>query len=146
MPISTDMDLKEFNNMIYFVQNNDDFKSKFVRRFCDYANIIYMPDKMTNEISCISDKYIKYFTNSELRWETDGKEPTAASYEAMEKYLQKEIDYIAEFFQKHPDFAASHMMNYFVVDKDLLPTGKQATFLMQASGKRPIWELTLVFK
>ncbi|MBR2284893.1 MAG: CotH kinase family protein [Ruminococcus sp.] len=98
--------------------DNPAFKDKFASRFCDYANVVYAPDKMAAQITGLTDTYFEYFTDSELRWNSAAK-PTASVRDDEKAYLRTMFDEITQFFQKRPDYAITQMMSYCGLNKEL---------------------------
>ena len=98
--------------------DSPEFKDKFAARFCDYANVVYAPDKMADEINGLTDTYIEYYTDSQLRWNSAAR-PTASARSNEMIYLRSEIDKITEFFRKRPDYAIRQMMNYCGLNKEI---------------------------
>lgn len=107
---------------------NSAFKERFVKRFCDYANIIYEPSRMTAYINSLQEQYIEYYTDSELRWNS-AAEPTDAKRASQQSYLENEIGNIAEFFEQRQNYAIEDMMNFCGVE------GNMCTLSLHINGE-----------
>ncbi len=93
------------------LMKNEQFKEEFMTRFCDYANVVFAPDKMEAEINRITDKYLSYFVESQLRWNA-ASQPNDQLYNSEQNYLSGEIGNVRNFFRRRPDYAVQFMMNF----------------------------------
>ncbi len=97
------------------LMKNPDFQAQFVRRYCDFANIIYEPEKMTVAINAQIDTIMPYFVESQLRWNSVSQ-PTDSSYSNERYYLTSCMQSISTFYTDRPKYALEHMRNYFGIE------------------------------
>ena len=105
------------------IKNNTDFRNKFINVFCDYANEVCNPIKVSKIIEKYKeDNYSEILRDSILRW---GR--SLRNFTIQEEI--KQIDTINDFFKNRRKFALEHMKNFLnlnqtVVDLTVKVNGK----------------------
>ena len=107
----------------YLIKNNTDFRNKFINVFCDYANEVCNPIKVSKIIEKYKeDNYSEILRDSILRWGRCDQ-----NFTTPEEI--KQIDTINDFFKNRRKFALEHMKNFLnlnqtVVDLTVKVNGK----------------------
>ena len=90
----------------YLLKNNTDFRNQFINVFCDYANEVCNPTKVSKIIEKYKEEnFAEILRDSILRW---GRCPP--TFSIPEEILQIEV--INDFFKSRRQYALEHMKNF----------------------------------
>lgn len=104
------------------LMENTEFREKFVRRYCDFANIVFAPEKMSAAIDEQINTIMPYFVDSQLRWNWVNQ-PTEYDWKNEQSYLTSSLQNIATFYSQRPDYTLDHMRNFFGITGELTDLG-----------------------
>ena len=108
---------------IYLIKNNSDFRNKFINVFCDYANEVCKPLKVSKIIEKYKEEnYAEILKDSIVRW--GRTKPNLLTSEEIQQ-----IDTINDFFKNRSEYALEHMKKFLnltgsVVDLTIKVKGK----------------------
>jgi hypothetical protein len=107
----------------YLLKNNTDFRNKFINVFCDYANEVCNPTKVSKIIEKYKEEnFAEILRDSILRW---GRCPP--TFSIPEEILQIEV--INDFFKSRRQYALEHMKNFLNLNETI------ANLTVKVSGK-----------
>ena len=109
---------------------NESFRAQFVTRYCDFANIVYRPERMQQLIAEMQEKYLDYMTESRVRWSSSGKSNFDAMAEEYKATWQREIGVFEAFFKNRPEPAIKYMKQYAGITQEM----RTVTLHAQGSG------------
>ena len=98
---------------------NDSFRELFVTRYCDFANIVYRPERMQKLIEEMQEKYLDCMTESRVRWSSSGRSDSETLASQYRSTWQREIGVFETFFEKRPAPALRYMMQYANITADM---------------------------
>ena len=109
-------------NKLFFslLNNNSDFRHKFVNTHCDNANGIYNPNRVSEILEKYKEDYSEIFPNSQLRWRGwnfNSKMEGFANYKS--NYL-KRINSIIDFYKNRPKYTLQHMKDFIGLKGNLV--------------------------
>ncbi|MBE6856362.1 MAG: hypothetical protein E7500_02880 [Ruminococcus sp.] len=98
-----------------FIQllKNEDFRTKFVNTYCDYANEVLTPAKANAMADLYSRDYTEQFANSNVRWwgYFGGSKESNLNYN-KNLYQGTTLNNIRTFFQQRAGYTLEDMKNY----------------------------------
>lgn len=98
----------------YLLKNNSDFRNKFINVFCDYANEVCNPIKVSKIIEKYKeDNCAENLKDSILRW---GR--SSPYFNTLDEINQ--IDSINDFFKDRREYALQHMKNFLNLNGSLV--------------------------
>ncbi|MCR4760023.1 MAG: CotH kinase family protein [Oscillospiraceae bacterium] len=101
------------------LMKNDSFRELFVTRYCDFANIVYRPERMQKLIAEMQEKYLDCMTESRVRWSSSGRSDSETLASQYRSTWQREIGVFETFFEKRPAPALRYMMQYANITADM---------------------------
>ena len=118
--------------------NNEDFRNKYINRFCDFMNDVLNLDRIDPIIDDYKDNYLDMLANGKLRWkgyEYSNEKEAFANYKII---FSKILDDIRTFFTERPKYAIQHMIDYLNLEEEL----KKITISIEGKGKIKINSIT----
>lgn len=98
---------------------NEQFRNQFAARYCDFANIVYRPERMQKLIAEMQDRYLDYMTESRVRWSSSGKSDFDSMKDQYKTTWQREIGVFETFFNKRPEPAIRYMKSYAGITQEM---------------------------
>jgi hypothetical protein len=118
--------------------NNEDFRNKYINRFCDFMNDVLNLDRIDPIIDDYKENYLDMLANGKLRWkgyEYSNEKEAFANYKII---FSKILDDIRTFFTERPKYAIQHMIDYLNLEEEL----KKITISIEGKGKIKINSIT----
>ncbi len=116
------MDVKSGAPTNLFIQllKNQDFRTKFVNVYCDYANEVLTPEKANEMAEHYSQEYTEQITNSTVRWwgYFGGSKESNLSYH-RNLYQNTTLNQIRTYFNQRADYTIEDMHNYLGLSGDM---------------------------
>ena len=106
-------------NLFLALLKNEDFRNKYILRFCDFANGIFNLDKIDLLINDYKDNYLNMLANSKVRWKGYTYESELEAFAAFKNDFVKNFDDIRKFYEERPKYAIQHMKEFLELDNDL---------------------------
>ena len=98
---------------------NAEFKEQFAARYCDFANIVYRPERMRALIAQMQEQYLDCMTESRVRWSGSGRSDFDTLADQYKQTWQEEIGVFQTFFEKRPEPALRYMKQYAGISAEL---------------------------
>ncbi len=100
-------------NLFLNLLKNEDFRTKFVNVYCDYANEVLTPEKADAMAAIYSRDYTGQLANTTVRWWGffGGSKESNLSY-TREKYRNEVLPEIQTFFRERGRYTLEDMRNY----------------------------------
>ena len=140
---SLEMRKKVPTNLFLPLLKNNEFRNKYVLRFCDYVNGVFNLERIDSIIDDYKDNYLDKLSDSKVRWkgaaEYDNEIEAFANYKST--YI-KTLDNIRKFFENRPQYALQHMKDYLQLDGTL----EEITIVKKGEGKIKINSIIPEFK
>ena len=123
---------------------NEDFRNKYVLRFCDYVNDVFSLDRIDSVINDYIDNYLDKLANGKVRWKGYEYEDEKEAFANYKTSFSKNFDDIRKYFELRPKYALQHMKEYLDLDGEL----EEITIIKegQGEGKIKINSITPEFK
>ena len=121
---------------------NKEFRNKYILRFCDYVNEIFKIDRLDALIKDYVDNYLDKLAYGEVRWKGYQFEDENEAFATFKTNFMKTFEEIRKFFEKRPENALQHMINYLSLEEEL----KNVTLSIKGKGKIKINSITPEFK
>ena len=118
-------------NLFLALLKYEDFRNKYILRFCDFANVIFNIDKVDLLINDYKDNYLDMLANSKVRWKGYDFESELEAFAAFKKDFAKTFDDIRTFYAERPKYAFQHMKEFLELDSDL----QELTIKKKGEGK-----------
>lgn len=116
------MDAKSGAPTNLFIQllKNQDFRTKFVNVYCDYANEVLTPEKANEMAEHYSHEYTEQIANSTVRWwgYFGGSKESNLSYH-RNLYQNTTLNQIRTYFNQRADYTIEDMQNYLGLSGDM---------------------------
>lgn len=116
------MDAKSGAPTNLFIQllKNQDFRTKFVNVYCDYANEVLTPEKANEMAERYSREYTEQIANSTVRWwgYFGGSKESNLSYH-RNLYQNTTLNQIRTYFDQRADYTIEDMQNYLELSGDM---------------------------
>ena len=129
-------------NLFLALLKNEDFKNKYILRFCDFANGIFNLDKIDLLINDYKDNYLDMLANSKVRWKGFTYDNELEAFAAAKNDFSKTFDDIRKFYEERPKYAFQHMKEFLELDSDL----QEITINKKGEGKIKINSIIPEFK
>ena len=129
-------------NLFLALLKNEDFRNKYILRFCDFANGIFNLDKIDLLINDYKDNYLDMLANSKVRWKGFTYESELEAFAAAKNDFIKTFDDIRKFYEERSKYAFQHMKEFLELDSDL----QEITINKKGEGKIIINSITPEFK
>ena len=129
-------------NLFLVLLKNEEFRNKYILRFCDFANGIFNIDKIDLLINDYKDNYLDMLANSKVRWKGYDFESELEAFAAFKKDFAKTFDDIRTFYAERPKYAFQHMKEFLELDNDL----QEITITKKGEGKIKINSIIPEFK
>ena len=123
---------------------NEEFKNKYVLRFCDYVNYVFSLDRIDSLIDDYKDNYLEKLASGKVRWKGYEYEDEKEAFANYKNNFAKNFDDMRKFFKYRPKYALEHMKEYLELDGEL----QEITIIKEGigEGKIKINSITPEFK
>ncbi len=107
-------------NLFIQLLNNEDFRTKFINAYCDYANEVLTPAKANAMAELYSRDYTEQLANTMVRWwgYFGGSKESNLSYN-RNLYQGTTLNNIRTFFQQRKSYTIEDMRNYLGLQKSM---------------------------
>ena len=129
-------------NLFLALLKNEDFRNKYILRFCDYINGIFNLDRVDLLLNDYKDNYLDMLADSKVRWKGYDYENELEAFATFKNNFVKNFDDIRKFYEERPKYALEHMKEYLELDSEL----QEITITKKGEGKIKINSITPDFK
>ena len=129
-------------NLFLALLKNEDFRNKYILRFCDFINGIFNLDRVDLLLNDYKDNYLDMLADSKVRWKGYDYENELEAFATFKKNFVKNFDDIRKFYEERPKYALEHMKEYLELDSEL----QEITITKKGEGKIKINSITPGFK
>ncbi len=107
-------------NLFIALLNNEEFRSKFMNTYCDYANEVLTAEKANAMAEIYSRDYTEQLANTTVRWwgYFGGSKESNLSYH-RNLYQGTTLNNIRTYFEKRADYTLEHMLDFLVLNKSM---------------------------
>ena len=131
------------NLFLSLLKKNDLFKTKFINLFCDYANEVMKPERISSLLDGYNDKIAWMFSNGKARWWGSAFSTKLEGYSFMKIEFENEImKKLNLFFEQRGKYTLQHLQNYLGLKEELV----ELTISMKGEGKVQINTIIPEFK
>ncbi len=119
-------------NLFINLLKNNDFRSRFVNVYCDYANEVLSPEKANATLEVYSREYTEPLAQTTVRWwGFYGGSKESNLIHNRQQYTSKTIPQIRTFFRERAKYTLEDMQDYLGLTKSM-----QTITLKSAGGGR----------
>ena len=129
-------------NLFLALLKNEDFRNKYILRFCDFINGIFNLDRVDLLLNDYKDNYLDMLADSKVRWKGYDYENELEAFATFKNNFVKNFDDIRKFYEERPKYALEHMKEYLELDSEL----QEITITKKGEGKIKINSITPDFK
>ena len=129
-------------NLFLALLKNEDFRNKYILRFCDFINGIFNLDRVDLLLNDYKDNYLDMLADSKVRWKGYDYENELEAFATFKNNFVKNFDDIRKFYEERPKYALEHMKEYLELDSEL----QEITITKKGEGKIKINSITPGFK
>ena len=129
-------------NLFLALLKNEDFRNKYILRFCDFINGIFNLDRVDLLLNDYKDNYLDMLADSKVRWKGYDYENELEAFATFKNNFVKNFDDIRKFYEERPKYALEHMKEYLELDSKL----QEITITKKGEGKIKINSITPDFK
>ena len=129
-------------NLFLALLKNEDFRNKYILRFCDFINGIFNLDRVDLLLNDYKDNYLDMLADSKVRWKGYDYENKLEAFATFKNNFVKNFDDIRKFYEERPKYALEHMKEYLELDSEL----QEITITKKGEGKIKINSITPDFK
>ena len=108
------------NIFINLLKNNTDFKKKFANVMCDYANSIYLPERINKLIEKYNDECTDLVAYSQMRWSGENYYSKFEGYAYYKTNYLKSLDSLKNFFEERPKYIFQHLKDFTKLEGELV--------------------------
>ena len=116
-------------NLFVALFKNDDFKKKFAKVYCDYANEVMNIDRIKEMVSRYKEENTDLVAYSQLRWW--GADSKMEGYSHWKSNYINALDNIQRFFENRAKSTLQHMKQHFGLKGEL----NELTINIKGEGK-----------
>jgi hypothetical protein len=116
-------------NLFVALFKNDDFKKKFAKVYCDYANEVMNIDRIKEMVSRYKEENTDLVAYSQLRWW--GADSKMEGYSHWKSNYINALDNIQKFFENRAKSTLAHMKQHFGLKGEL----NELTINIKGEGK-----------
>ena len=113
---------------------NPEFRSKYINRFCDYANEIFKLDRIDALIEDYTENYLDLLVKGEVRWKGFMFQSELEAFTNFKTNFEKMFETMRKFLEVRPEYAMKHMKDYLNIEEDL----QEITLSIEGKGKGKI--------
>ena len=117
---------------------NEEFRNKYINRFCDFVNDVFNLDKIDALIDDYKENYLDMLANGKLRWKGYEYSNELEAFANFKIIFAKIFDDIRKFFVERPKYAIQHMIDYLNLKEEL----QEITISIEGKGKIKINSIT----
>ena len=129
------------NLFLQLLKNNEDFRNRYIARFCDFANGVFNLEKIDFLIDDYLDNYLDMLANSKVRWKGFEFDGELEAFAAAKKDFIKNFDDIRKFYEERPKYALQHLKEFLGLESEL----QELTITKSGEGKIKINSITPEF-
>ena len=109
---------------------NEEFKNKFVLRFCDFSNEVVNLDKVDSLVEDYKKNYLDMLANGQLKWKGFEDCSKLDELERIKFIYIDNFNNIQTFFKERPKYAFEHMKQHLNLTGEI----KELTIIKEGKG------------
>ena len=117
-------------DLFFPLLRNEEFKNKFVLRFCDFSNEVVSLNKVDSLVEDYKNNYLDMLANGQLRWKGFEDCSKLDELERIKFIYINNFNNIQTFFKERPKYALEHMKQHLNLTGEI----KELTIIKEGKG------------
>ena len=129
-------------NLFLALLKNEEFRNKYILRYCDYVNDVFSLDRIDSLIDDYKDNYLDMLANGKVRWKGYEYDDEKEAFANFKTNYAKNFDNIKKYFEGRPKYSLQHIKDYFQLENEL----QEITIIKKGEGNIKINSIIPEFK